>query len=568
MKALMRALRQRQELILLVLMLESIHFALWINFGSPQSRSLMIIHFGLFLIWQPVWRGDKKLAWYNGILFILLTLAFITWMNLWLLFGWLILLTAVCGGRVLINRLERNNYMLVLLFLVSELLIGCTTKLFGVEVPPGVTNLYSILLPIVPLVMIFSPVASEEREERNVVTVDILHAAMTALLISLLIFGSLLIMYRSGVDYMTALSQTLIAIGFFLFAISWLLSPRLGFSGLSQLWMQSILNIGTPFEKWLMEIDNLFERESTADEFIEAAVQELASLPWLTGARWKTRTAEGEFGETSDHRTEIATSEIAITLYGRRTISGVLYLHCKLLVQLIHNFYVAKLRERKLTQQTHLQAIHETGARVTHDIKNLLQSLQAITSLIQSESDEDYDSPSRQVLKRQLPNLTQRLQLALDKLQAPETTPEDMVYLKDWWRDIRRRVSLPNIHFQADISDDPLIPADLFDSVVDNLLDNAREKAQLESDLTVTVSAVSNGRHIHILVCDTGGRVPDEKADRLLHEPLKSDTGLGIGLYQAARQAEALGYRLALDSNQNGKVCFELSNNTGVNSES
>ncbi|MEJ2760844.1 MAG: hypothetical protein P8126_04730, partial [Gammaproteobacteria bacterium] len=61
MKALMRALRQRQELILLVLMLESIHFALWINFGSPQSRSLMIIHFGLFLIWQPVWRGDKKL---------------------------------------------------------------------------------------------------------------------------------------------------------------------------------------------------------------------------------------------------------------------------------------------------------------------------------------------------------------------------------------------------------------------------------------------------------------------------------------------------------------------------
>ena len=366
-------------------------------------------------------------------------------------------------------------------------------------------------------------------------------------------------MYRSGTDYMTALTQTLIVIGIFLFAISWLLSPRLGFSGLSQLWMQSILNIGTPFEKWLMEIDDLFERESTADEFIEAAVLELVSLPWLTGAKWKTATSEGEVGKMSAHSTEISTDEITITLYGYSAISGALYLHCKLLVQLIHNFYEAKLRERKLTQQTHLQAIHETGARVTHDIKNLLQSLHAITNVITSDSDHGHVTPTQQMLKRQLPNLTQRLQLALDKLQTPASSEENLVYLKDWWQDLRKRTGLPNVRFQSDISGDPLVPADLFDSVVDNLLENLREKAQLATDLEIIISMATDGRNIRLTICDDGSKIPDDKARHLLQEPVKSDSGLGIGLYQAARQAEALGYVLVLSNNQDGKVCFELS---------
>jgi len=37
-----------------------------------------------------------------------------------------------------------------------------------------------------------------------------------------------------------------------------------------------------------------------------------------------------------------------------------------------------------------------------------------------------------------------------------------------------------------------------------------------------------------------------------------SQYGLGVGLFQAAKQAGQLGYRLTLTSNDNGKVCFEL----------
>ena len=64
-------LARRRETIILVLMLESLHIALWGEFDTPMVRAVwMFIHLGLFLLWQPVWRGDQKLAWHNGLLFI------------------------------------------------------------------------------------------------------------------------------------------------------------------------------------------------------------------------------------------------------------------------------------------------------------------------------------------------------------------------------------------------------------------------------------------------------------------------------------------------------------------
>ncbi|MBP9804335.1 MAG: hypothetical protein KBE22_05450 [Candidatus Accumulibacter sp.] len=44
-----------------------------------------------------------------------------------------------------------------------------------------------------------------------------------------------------------------------------------------------------------------------------------------------------------------------------------------------------------------------------------------------------------------------------------------------------------------------------------------------------------------------------------LRGPVPSDSGLGIGLYQVARHAEACGYSLVLAHNTDGKVSFVLS---------
>lgn len=538
-------------------MLETLHLSIWLEFGSPISRSLMLVHLGLFLIWQPVWRGDEKLPWYNGLIFFALTVAFVIWMNWLLLFSWLILLIGFCGGRVTINRQERYINIIVLVFLISELLITCTVSLFEIDLSKTVGDAFSLILPVLPLTIVLFPTRYRRRLLYNV---DLIQATTTALLISLLVIGSLLNMYRSGTEYLVALIQTQIAIGVLLLVISWLLTPHAGFSGLSQLWMRSILSIGTPLEKWLEQIANLFEQQSSPDEFLNAVMEELVSLPWAAGTTWKTATNEGKAGDVTKYETELRTDNMVVYIYTHSPVGGALFLHCKLLVNVIDNFFEAKLREKKLTQQTHLQAIYETGARVTHDIKNLLQSLHAITSITNEQSGSKDSSPSQQLLEKQLPHLTQRLQSALDKLQAPETSLAGSIGLREWWDGLLTRNTQKNIEFQADIIENPFIPAELFDTVTENLLENIRNKKQLEPDINIRVTLFCDSGNTVLTVCDDGSAMPDELAHQLLRDPVKSDNGLGIGLFQVAKQARSNNYILSLLKNQDGRVCFTLKN--------
>ena len=102
------------------------------------------------------------------------------------------------------------------------------------------------------------------------------------------------------------------------------------------------------------------------------------------------------------------------------------------------------------------------------------------------------------------------------------------------------------------------VPRTLFGSVADNLLQNALTKRREERALHVRVSLECGEGRIELRVCDTGRAVPAELASKLLRAPVDSRTGLGIGLYQAARQAEAAGFQLALRDNRDGEVCFAL----------
>lgn len=547
----------RKQTIILALMLEMVHLSIWLDFGSPLSRSLMLVHLGLFLIWQPVWRGDEKLAWHNGLLFILLTVAFVIWMNWLLLFCWLVLLTGFCGGRAAIHQRERYINIIVLVFLTSELLITCTVPLFDIEISRNVSHAFSLILPFLPLMIVLIPVQGNERSLHGV---DLIHAITTALLISLLVIGSLLNMYQSGTEYLISLIETLIAIGALLFVISWLLTPRAGFSGLSQLWTRSILNIGTPLEQWLERIAGLFEQQNSPEEFLSAVVKELIALPWVSGAVCEASCFDDHFGKKTKHNTEIRTKNLVICIYSHTPVGGALFLHCKLLVQIIDNFYEAKLREKKLTQHAHLQAIYETGARVTHDIKNLLQSLHAITSITTDRSQNIDGATSRLFLEKQLPHITQRLQLALDKLQDPETPSQNKVYIKDWWQDLQSRNDPDGFVFQSDISGNPLIPVELFDSVIENLLENIRTKRQMETDIAVSISLYCTQGNIVLTVCDSGKKILPDLEQSLFRDPIKSNTGLGIGLFQIAKQASSNNYNLSLARNRDGQVCFELKN--------
>jgi hypothetical protein len=547
---------RRRDQIALALMLLLLHFSLALGLENPMSRPLMLAHLGLFLLWQPVWHSDQKLQWYNSLLFVLLTIAFVAWINWWLVAGWLILLTGFVGGRIAVQIGERAVYILVLIFLISELIITCAINLFPVRISVYVVDSFETLHLILPAIMLFLPVSNAVATTAH--PVDFINALMVSLLVSLLFLGSLIQVYPFGdADYAVALAYTLIIIGVCLFIISWLATPRAGFSGLAQLWTRSLLNIGTPFERWVARIANLAEQQKQPEDFLEAAMGLLAELPLIDGVAWRSRGSAGTEGAIIGRQISIDYGELEVSIYTRRPLGAALVLHFKLLIQIAENFYVAKIREREIEKRAHLQAIYETGARVTHDIKNLLQSLQALTAVFSDDAVADPSQPIA-MLRRQLPHLSQRLESALDKLHAPEPAPAQSARLKSWWQALQGRTNSPNCAYQSDLRGDPLIPADLFDSVVENILENFNSKCLLEPDIRMTISLFADDDRVTLSICDNGSAIQEDRVRSLLKEPLPSDSGLGIGLYQAARQAALLGYALILTHNEPGRVCFEL----------
>ena len=165
------------------------------------------------------------------------------------------------------------------------------------------------------------------------------------------------------------------------------------------------------------------------------------------------------------------------------------------------------------------------------------------------------------LLRRQLPHITQRLQLALDKLQQPTKQVNAASPLGNWWEQLVARHSVAPIEFLPDIGNPALgIPADCFDSVIENLLDNARNKAKTSDPIQIKVGLYEKDGDVVISVVDNGKAMAPALAARLFTQPVSSDNGLGIGLFQSAQQAAVNGYRLILSENEDGAVRFTLTN--------
>ena len=224
------------------------------------------------------------------------------------------------------------------------------------------------------------------------------------------------------------------------------------------------------------------------------------------------------------------------------------------------DFYHAKQREGQLRQMRYLQAVHETGSRVTHDVKNLLQSLDALCHAASETGQEKSDSREfADLVRRQLPQIAQRLRLTLDKLSGQGERAAPLVDPDEWWRSVQERYHGQQIGFaRAASASTPAIPAAVFDNVLDNLLANALQKRAAVPDLLVTVTLESTEHGTRLVVSDNGMPLDAALADSLFGGPVASRNGLGVGLYHAARMAEQHGHRLALTSNVPGNVEFEL----------
>ncbi len=166
-------------------------------------------------------------------------------------------------------------------------------------------------------------------------------------------------------------------------------------------------------------------------------------------------------------------------------------------------------------------------------------------------------------MQRQLPLVAQRLSETLERLQRPQAAAETYASAETWWQGLQRQYHGEGVEFQAPPPPaQARLPRSLFDSVADNLIRNALAKRAVDGPTRVQAS-LEQRAHLALRVRDTGSAVPAELAKDLLRAPVASREGLGIGLYQAARQADAAGYALVLESNRNGNVCFALTGPAG-----
>ena len=547
----------------LALMLFALHAALAWGIDEWWPRAFLLAHFGLFLLWQPVWRGEGNVEPRYAFLMVIVGVLLAAWNNWWVMAVWLAVLFGLIVGSVpgITGRRQRLVSMLAALYLLSMLLMWVVPHLFVEQNFEDVlVRLVQYGLPAVPLAILLTRV--EHSRTAAPVAVDLFYSVILFLLVAALVLGSFVVKQVSHDNYPLALAQTLFAIAVLLVVLSWLWDPHVGFVGFGHLLSRYLMSLGLPFERWVQRLAEFAEEETQPQRFLALALQHVLELPWVTGVEWETRLGKGEYGSRSGHSAEFWFQDLRLRIHTRWSLSPAVLLHLKLLTQMIGHFYDAKRREQVQRHSAYTQAIHETGARLTHDVKNLLQSLRSLCAAVESSS-PDQAQALQTLMVRQLPQITQRLNATLDKLRSPQPADATQVDAAVWWEGLIQRYNGRNIQFQVEgLGKDLKLPSELFDSVADNLIENALNKRAGSGalQLRVTFSAARGGT---LAVCDSGAAIAGSIADQIFTAPLASQTGLGIGLYQSARQAERLGYRLALAANEPGKVCFVLTRETG-----
>ena len=546
---------------LLLALLAVLYLVLWQGPQTTLGRALFIVHLGFFMLWQPFVHGESRLSWASLLGLSAVVLASGAFLQGWILILWIMILASIVGGKVLLfgKRAPRLFYLLALAFLVVALLLMAAPMIVPQAKPaPAILVLGYTGMPLLLATMAMLPRETEAENRGEVV--DFVYSLFIFLLLAVLMLGSLAAMLLFGSGYVEALLQTLLATGAMLLLLGLAANPRSGVSGIGSLISRYLLSIGLPIEKWLEALANLALREEDPQVFLEKACAEIAQqLPWVQGGAWVAGNRDGRFGVTEGRRLEFSHGDMVLLLYTRHPLSPTLIWHYNLLAQLLAQFHADKQRGLALKQLSYMQAIHETGARLTHDVKNLLQSLNALCSAgIEpgAESSLEYQS----LLRRQLPAISERLSETLAKLNAPQSlSAARQVPAADWWRELRLRMAaLDWISFKAAPVISGELPAEVFSGVADNLIHNAADKHLREPAIHLQVELRRNDAGFELIFCDDGSAIADPVASSLFLGPVSSESGYGIGLYHAARYAQAAGYRLELEENRAGRVCFRL----------
>jgi len=531
------------------------HLLIWVVDDSLLKFALTFVLYGLFLLWQPLWskeaRFSKTPVGLVTIAFVLLAYAF---PNESLVFFGLIL-SGLIGSRLLGQSAFRSFDLLGLLIIVLEMAVGLIPDSFAQIQLPALFAEYMQTLILVPVLLFYlAPNPDQQKQGRS--QVDLMHGLLTATLLGIVLLGGIVITLLYGVDYIDGLLLTVFIVATLTIGTSWFWNPGVGHSGIGVLWNRYAMTIGGPFETWINTLTTLIEeRYLTPTEFLEAACQHLVENDWLNAIQWNFKNLKIKAGDKKgphlEHRLDEKTTVI---LYFRADPGTALELHTTLLIRMAYQFYLAKLNQEKMRAQEHFATIHHTGARLTHDIKNILQSIKTSIDIL----DTDKETPqSQQLLQANLNQISARLESTLNKLRAPKlNTRISLVDCRKWIKHINKQHNAnQRLDFHSDIDNNIMLPVDLFDSVAENLINNALKKS---TATRIDVRLLSSMDIVVLSVCDDGAEIEADIENSLFAQPVSSGSGMGIGLYQSAIMAHAFGYELELSQNEPGRVCFNL----------
>jgi signal transduction histidine kinase len=545
---------------ILALMLLALHaYLIWGDGTTQLQRAFFLCHYGLFLMWQPVWRSSEKLSKLAVAVFIGVGVIAFFYINWWLTAVWLSILFGLLGGRVFSEESKANRavHILAASYLLAMLLLWVVPKLLGssddLEAAKFVIR---YLIPILPLAILF--ISTQSNKAGQLPVLDFFYTLLLMLMAFILTLASYAIGTIQAINYVQVMFITIFGLAFGLLVFSFFWKPNTRFSGVELLMSRYLLSIGMPFEVWVKNIAALGEIESTPNGFVQAAMGEMTALPWVSGVNWMADETQGKLGETSQHVTDFNFKDFHMTLHTRWQISPALYVHVKLLTQIMGEFYEAKRREETLRQNAYMQAFYETGSRLTHDIKNILQSVGTLVTAAEQTEEKD-NAALLTLIRKQLPVLNQRIAATLDKLKAPGEDKKRLEKMSAWWKNLQLRHARDDVEFVAEELPKEDINAEVLDSVLDNLLNNALEKTKYQPDTAIKVEMRNDAvLGFYIDVSDTGKAMSAQIANDLFKKHIASPNGLGVGLYHAAQDSKQAGYQLSLVSNVNGAVSFRV----------
>jgi len=531
------------------------HVLIWVVDEPRLKFALSFILYGLFLLWQPLWskeaKIDKRPVAFIAVFFVAITFYY---PNESLAFFGLIL-SGLIGSRLLSRSSFRSFDLLALLIIILEMVVGLVPDTFQqIELPALFADYMQTIILILILLFYLAPNPEDRKQQRS--QVDLMHGLLATTLIFIVLLGGIVINLLYGVDYIDGLLLTVFIVSTLTIGISWFWNPGVGYSGIGVLWNRYAMTIGGPFETWINTLTTLIEEPYLSPtEYLEAACEHLVENDWLNAIEWHFKNQKIKAGDLTGPRlNHQLTDDLTVVLHFKSHPGSALELHTVLLIRMAYQFYLAKLNQEKMRAQEHFATIHHTGARLTHDIKNILQSIKASLSILDTEHDT---TESQQLLQANLNQIGTRLESTLNKLKAPAlNTQIVLVDCKHWIeRTSKHYRSNKRLQFHSDIENNINLPVDLFDSVIENLLNNALKKPSANQ---IDVRLLSSNNVVVLSVCDDGEAIEAAIEANLFLQPVSSGSGMGIGLYQAAIMALAFNYELELSQNERGRVCFNL----------